>query len=172
MGFDHDTLREAGVEKADALAAVTNGDNSNVLIARVARETFSVDRVCARIYDPRRAEIYQRLGIPTVATVAWTTDQVLRRLLPDDQHHDWVDAGGSMALVERHLPPQWAGHRVAELGEPGRFSVVGVTRLGTARLVTPELVAQDGDILHVLSELSAVEALRDRLDDVPAARVH
>ena len=82
VGFDRDTLLEAGIEQADAFAAVSSGDNSNILAARVARETFGVENVVARIYDPGRAEVYQRLGIPTVATVRWTADQVLRRLLP------------------------------------------------------------------------------------------
>ena len=82
FGFDRDHLAEAGIDEAGAFASVTNGDNSNILCARIARETYGIERVVARIYDPRRALIYQRLGIPTVATVAWTTDQVLRRLLP------------------------------------------------------------------------------------------
>ena len=72
VGFDRDTLHEAGIEDAYAFAAVSSGDNSNILAARVARETFGVENVVARIYDPGRAEVYQRLGIPTVATVKWT----------------------------------------------------------------------------------------------------
>src|SRR5215210_1340847 len=87
FGFDRDNLVEAGIERAGAVAAVTNGDNSNILVARIARESFGIERVVARIYDPRRAAIYQRLGIPTVATVSWTTDQVLRRLLPGEHPH-------------------------------------------------------------------------------------
>ena len=79
VGFDRDILIQAGIERADAFAAVSNGDNSNILAARVARENFGVANVVARIYDPGRAEIYQRLGIPTVATVIWTADQILRR---------------------------------------------------------------------------------------------
>ena len=89
IGFDRDRLLEAGIERAGALAAVTSGDNSNIMIARVARETFGVERVVARIYDPRRAAIYQRLGIPTVATVAWTSERVLRRsgMCLETQHY-------------------------------------------------------------------------------------
>ena len=83
VGFDRDVLTEAGIERAGAFAAVSSGDNSNVIAARVARESFGVQRVVARIYDPRRASVYQRLGIPTVATVAWTADQMLRRLIPE-----------------------------------------------------------------------------------------
>src|SRR5689334_10195061 len=82
VGFDRDTLREAGIEQAYAFAAVSSGDNSNILAARVARETFGIENVVARIYDPGRAEVYQRLGIPTVATVRWTANQMLRRLVP------------------------------------------------------------------------------------------
>src|SRR5207249_696618 len=92
FGFDRDHLTQAGIEHAGAVAAVTSGDNSNILTARIARENFAIERVVARIYDPRRALIYQRLGIPTVATVSWTTDQVMRRLLPsDEQPHEWLD---------------------------------------------------------------------------------
>ena len=94
FGFDRDHLLEAGIDEAGALAAVTNGDNSNILTARIARENFGIERVVARIYDPRRAVIYQRLGIPTVATVSWATDQVLRRLLPGEVQADWVDPSG------------------------------------------------------------------------------
>ncbi|MSV49710.1 MAG: TrkA family potassium uptake protein, partial [Actinobacteria bacterium] len=100
VGFDRDTLVEAGIERAEAFAAVSNGDNSNILAARVARETYGVKNVVARIYDTGRAEIYQRLGIPTVATVLWTTDQILRRLLPDGSRSEWSDATGSVQLCE------------------------------------------------------------------------
>ena len=83
IGFDRDVLEAAGIQQASAVAAVTNGDNSNILIARVAREKFGIENVVARIYDPKRAEIYERLGISTVATVKWTADRILRRILPD-----------------------------------------------------------------------------------------
>ena len=107
------TSRRRARSDADALAAVTSGDNSNILTARIARETYKIPNVVARIYDPRRAEIYQRLGIPTVATVTWTIDQVLRRLLPDGTVGDWSDATGALDLVERSLPDAWAGRRCA-----------------------------------------------------------
>src|SRR5205085_5041059 len=81
VGFDQDTLREAGIEEAGAFAAVSSGDNSNIIAARVARETFSVKKVVARIYDQKRAEVYERLGIPTVATVPWTADRLMQALV-------------------------------------------------------------------------------------------
>jgi trk system potassium uptake protein TrkA len=165
LGFDRDDLVEAGVEGAGALAAVTNGDNTNILTARIARENFGIERVVARIYDPRRALIYQRLGIPTVATVSWTTDQVLRRLLPSDQQtHDWIDPTGKVCLVEFNLPATWAGKKLAGLNEPGQFWLTAVSRLGSAEIVTPSTMGQDGDVLMFVSDVQYVDALRSRLD--------
>ncbi len=172
FGFDRDTLLEAQIDQAGAAAAVTSGDNSNIMAARVARETFEVERVVARIYDPRRAAIYQRLGIPTVATVAWTTDQVLRRLLPGDYASNWTDSSGSIALVERDLPGSWAGRPLRLIEEPGRCKVVAVTRLGAARLFDPDLVGQEGDILHLLVASGTLEELQERLDATETGGPH
>jgi trk system potassium uptake protein len=149
VGFDRDRLREAGIERAGALAAVTNGDNSNIVVARVAREAFQVERVVARIYDARRAAIYERLGIPTVATVQWTTERVLRRILSDGQAIEWVDPSAKICLVERTVPPTWAGRRLGELELPGVARLVGVARLGEASLPDPDHAAQDGDVIWV-----------------------
>jgi trk system potassium uptake protein TrkA len=167
FGFDRDNLREAGIERAGAVAAVSNGDNSNILVARIARESFGIERVVARIYDPRRAAIYQRLGIPTVATVSWTTDQVLRRLLPGEQPHDWIDPSAKVCLVERMLPQAWGGKKLAELNEPGRFWLTAVTRLGEAQIAGAKLVGQEGDVLHFMADVNALDALRERLEHGP-----
>ena len=105
VGFDRDTLLEAGIERAGAFAAVSNGDNSNIIAARVARETYGIERVVARIYDPGRAEVYSRLGIPTVATVRWTSDQILRRLLPEHASDDWHDPSGNVIVAELACAP-------------------------------------------------------------------
>lgn len=164
FGFDRETLIEAGIEQADALAAVTSGDNSNIMSARVGRETFEVERVVARIYDPRRAVIYQRLGIPTVATVSWTTDQVLRRLIPGAHPPDWSDATGSISLVERDLPPAWAGRSLTELTEAGRFNIVAVTRGGSARVAESTLIGQQGDVLHLMVDSTSLDALQSKLE--------
>jgi len=151
FGFDRDHLEQAGASGAAALAAVTNGDNSNVLSARIARETYQIPNVVARIYDPRRAAIYQRLGIPTVATVTWTTDQVLRRLFPDEGATEWTDPTGRFTLLERGLPEQWAGRSLSSLvnGSPARL--VLLTRAGEARMAGSDLVGQEGDILTFLA---------------------
>ncbi len=167
FGFDRDTLEDAGVRDAGAVAAVTSGDNSNIMAARVARETFEVERVVARIYDPRRAVIYQRLGIPTVATVSWTTDQVMRRLLPGESPADWTDASGTVGLVERDLPATWVGKKLGGLDEPGSLTVTAVTRLGSAQVVRPDLVGQDGDIVHVMADLAALPQLEHKLAHGP-----
>lgn len=150
VGFDRDTLREAGVEQAYAFAAVSSGDNSNILAARVARETFGVGRVAARIYDSARAEVYERLGIPTVATVKWTADQMVRRLLPRGVVSEWTDASGAVHLAEVPVPPSWVGRRLGELERATSTRVAFVTRLGRARLPGPDTVHQEGDVLHLL----------------------
>ena len=163
FGFDRDHLEQAGVLEAQALAAVTNGDNSNVLTARIARETYQIPNVVARIYDPRRAVIYQRLGIPTVATVTWTTDQVMRRLFPETSVVEWADPTGEVNLIERLLPGGWAGRALSELAEADRFRPVIVTRAGAARLATPDLVGQEGDVLLIAVRTGAQEELERRL---------
>ena len=165
VGFDRDTLLEAGIETADAFAAVSNGDNSNILAARVARETYGVDNVVARIYDPGRAEIYQRLGIPTVATVIWATDQILRRLVPEGSRSEWRDASGAVQLCEMHPHKDWFGMAITELEEATGARVAFITRLGEGLIPDVHSVLQEGDLLHVTvrdSELSKVEQILAR----------
>src|SRR5487761_1045504 len=112
IGFDREVLIQAGIEQADAFAAVSSGDNSNIIAARVVREAFGIQRVAARIYDPRRAEVYQRLGIPTVATVRWTADQMLRTLLPVGAESLWRDPTGKIVLAEVAYSERWLGEKV------------------------------------------------------------
>lgn len=162
-GFDRDDLDRAGAGDATALAAVTSGDNSNILTARIARETYEIPNVVARIYDPRRAQIYLRLGIPTVATVSWTIDQVRRRLVPGAGEVEWSDSTGTLSLVERDLPERWAGKRLVDLDVPGEVTLVSVTRAGAVRLDLGDLVGQEGDILHVMVTASALARLETRL---------
>jgi trk system potassium uptake protein TrkA len=148
-GFDRDALDAAGAPKAAALAAVTSGDNSNILTARIARENYNVPRVVARIYDPRRAEIYQRLGIPTVATVSWTIDRVLQRMLPDAVAPEWTDPTGRLMLLEQLIPDSWAGKHIRELVDGGKGCLVAVSRAGEPRLDVANLLGQEGDVLHI-----------------------
>lgn len=162
MGFDRDTLVEAGIEQASAFAAVSSGDNSNIISARVARETFGVENVVARIYDPRRAEVYSRLGIPTVATVRWTADSMLRRLIPDGAHSEWTDPTGNLALCEMAYDIGWVGRSVGEIQDATkRIRIAFLTRYGEVVLPTRETALQDGDQLHLLvirADIERVEA--------------
>ena len=140
------------IENADAFAAVSSGDNSNVIAARVARESFGVQRVVARIYDPRRADVYQRLGIPTVATVRWTADQMLRRLLPEGAEPLWRDPTGAVVLAEVACVDDWLGEKVSALEEMAQTRIVFISRLGRAMIPGPGTVLQEGDVLHVVAE--------------------
>jgi trk system potassium uptake protein len=150
LGFDRDTLLEAGIQDAYAFAAVSSGDNSNILAARVARETFGVAKVVARIYDPGRAEVYQRLGIPTVATVPWTADQMARRLLPVDATPEFRDASGTLVLAEVQVHLGWVGRRMASLDEAAGGRVAYLTRLGEGLVPGPDTVYQEGDLIHIV----------------------
>jgi trk system potassium uptake protein len=149
VGFDREVLSKAGITDQSAVMAVTSGDNSNILIARVARETFGVDRVVARIYDPERAVVYERLGIPTVASVSWTSARALRHVLPDPGHSDWIDPTSTYALVERKVPAAAAGVSIAQLGEAG-LRVALLTRTGSARLPDQAMLVQQDDLIHLL----------------------
>jgi len=171
-GFDREALDAAGAKDATALAAVTSGDNSNILTARIARETYEIPRVVARIYDPRRAEIYQRLGIPTVATVTWTIDRVLQRMLPEAVPAEWTDATGHLMLLERLLPDSWAGEPVRGLVEAANGRLVAVTRAGDPRIDVEQLLGQEGDVLHIAVTDAEVGGLERALSksDGPATR--
>ena len=170
FGFDRGHLDEAGAAKADALAAVTSGDNSNILTARIARETYEIPNVVARIYDPRRAEIFQRLGIPTVPSVSWTIDQVFRRILPASGDVEWTDASGTLHLVDRPLPAAWAGRRIADLLPGSGVRLCAMTRAGLPVLDVSEVIGQEGDMLHLLvvsEELAALQAAMHSAEPSP-----
>lgn len=167
MGFDRDTLIEAGINDAYAFAAVSNGDNSNVLAARVARETFGVSNVVARIYDPGRAEIYQRLGIPTVATVRWTADQMARRLLPVGAQSEYRDASGAVLLAEVRVHLGWVGRRLQALEDAAGCRVAYLTRLGEGLVPTSATVYQEGDLVHVITREADVPGVERVLGAAP-----
>jgi trk system potassium uptake protein TrkA len=171
LGFDRDTLLEAGIQEAYAFAAVSSGDNSNILAARVARETFGVSKVVARIYDPGRAEVYQRLGIPTVATVRWTADQMARRLLPVDATPDYRDASGTVVLAEVQVHLGWVGRRMAALEAATSGRVAFLTRLGEGLVPGPDTVYQEGDLVHLAVRETDLEPAQALLAAAPAAEV-
>jgi trk system potassium uptake protein TrkA len=171
IGFDRDTLMEAGIERADAFAAVSSGDNSNIIAARVARETFGVDNVVARIYDANRAAVYQKLGIPTVATVRWTADQVIRRLIPEGLLTEWRDPSGKVVLAEVALSPEWVGTTLTSLEEATGARVALLTRLGDGMLPDGATLVQEGDLVHFtldgprINEVTAICAAAPKPSD-------
>lgn len=167
VGFDRDTLLEAGIEDAYAFAAVSSGDNSNILAARVARETFGVSHVVARIYDPGRAEVYQRLGIPTVATVLWTADQMLRRLLPQGATSEYTDASGSIVLVQADVHRGWVGLTMMDVQRLTGARVAFLTRLGEGFLPKPDTVFQEGDLMHVVTRVDDIATVERLLAGPP-----
>jgi trk system potassium uptake protein len=149
-GFDGDVLRQAGIERADAFAAVSSGDNSNIISARLARETFGVARVVARIYDQRRAQVYERLGIPTVATVRWTADRIFRHLIPDGRGEVFRDPTSTISIIEAAIHRDWIGHPVRSLEDAAGARVAYLTRFGIGTLPTASTVLQEGDQVFML----------------------
>ncbi len=166
IGFDPDILIAAGIERASALAAVTNGDNSNIMIARVARERFAVQSVVARIYDPKRSEIYERLGIATVATVKWTAERIMRRIVADRPAVEWTDPSAEMVLVERIVGDAWVGERSSVL-DGGPAKVVGLRRYGKAMLASDDVLVQQGDVLYLAVMNAEIASLDTFLAEGP-----
>ncbi len=166
-GFDRDVLFQAEATNADALAAVTSGDNSNILCARIARDHYNIKNVVARIYDPARADIYMKLGIPTVATATWTTQQVKRWMLPRDDSVAWSDAAGTLHLVERVVPDAFAGKPMANFNVGDAVRVVGLIRGGQGRVTVEGLFAQEDDVLEFLVTTEGLDQLTSLLDVGP-----
>jgi trk system potassium uptake protein len=167
IGFDQGVLERAGVEKADAFAAVSSGDNSNIIAARVARETFGIQQVVARIYDPGRAEVYQRLGITTVATVKWTADQVLRRLLPAGAEPDFRDPSGTIRVDHVPVNEAWVGQRTVKFQAQSGSRIAWIDRLGEGMIPTRESVIQEGDLLHLVMREENAERVYGVFNDGP-----
>ncbi|AGZ45310.1 Trk system potassium uptake protein trkA [Actinoplanes friuliensis DSM 7358] len=162
IGFDRDVLRSAGIERADAFAAVSSGDNSNIISARLARETFGVSRVVARIYDAKRAQVYERLGIPTVATIRWAADRMVRHLVPEGTVEVFRDPTSSVSIVEAPLHRDWVGQTVKSLEDATGARVAYLMRFGIGSLATASTVLQDGDqVFMVVTD--------DIVDDVLAS---
>ncbi len=168
VGFDRDTLTLAGIKDAYAFAAVSSGDNSNILAARVARETFGVERVAARIYDPQRALVYQRLGIPTVATVRWTSNQIIQRLVPQGSVPELTDPSGRVVIAEVPVARDWIGRRITDIETELSTRIAYLTRIGDGMIPGPDTVYQDGDIIHVAAATADLERIEFAAAQPPA----
>ncbi len=148
VGFDRDVLIKARIGEAHAFAAVSSGDNSNIIAARVAREQFNVETVVARIYDAKRAQVYERLGIPTVATVPWTTDRLLRAIIPEGLISEWRDPSGTVTIVNLPYHRHWIGRPLAEFEAAIGVHTAFVVRFGLGLLPTHDTVVQEGDLIY------------------------
>ncbi|MBJ6799892.1 potassium channel family protein [Geomonas propionica] len=163
MGFDREALVQAGIESADALAALTASDEVNAVSARAARLLFKVPRVVARLYDPGKAEAYRRLGIPTLSHVTWGVGRIIELLCYSPVEQVESLGGGEVELVQVELPPLLAGRSVQELTLVGEIMVVAVTRQGRTLIPTPGTLFQLGDQVHLALLTSSSQRLKHLL---------
>ncbi len=170
IGFDRDTLIDAGIENADAFAAVSSGDNSNIIAARVARETFGVGHVVARIYDPLRAEVYERLGIPTIATVPWTANRLLKNILGGTIDEEWRDPTGQVVLLHVILAESWVGEKISAFEAATGARVALISRFGKGELPSAQGVIQHGDELHVTVTDDLTDVVRGAASEGPGGQ--
>jgi trk system potassium uptake protein len=166
VGFDRDVLEEAGIKQADAFIAVSSGDNSNIVSARIAREHYHVPKVIARIYDPRRAEIYERLNIPTIASVAWSVSQIEYLLFHGREELKESFGGGSLLDYRLVIPDHLIGKLVSSVEATGVIMVAGVERGGTGFLPVQGSTFQQGDIAHFVLTKDAMGRLDALLQPV------
>ena len=160
IGFDRDTLARAEIEKVDALAAVTSSDETNVVTARIARLTFHVPRVVARVYDPRKADIYRRLGLQTVSPVVLATSRLAE--LVSFSHMDTVASlgNGEVEIVLAEIPPMFAGRMAKDLAAVGEVQVIAITRVGKTFLPAPTATFEEGDAVHLAVLSTAMDRLQ------------
>ena len=145
VGIDRDVLLRAGVERSDALAALTSGDNTNIVTARIARTIFRVPKVVARVYDPRRAEVYTRLGLRTVSTTAWGVSRIQQLLVHGELNVIRSLGSGEISIVEHEVPGHWVGRDVGHVSAAGEISVTAILRRDAALLPARETLFQQGD---------------------------
>ncbi len=165
LGFDRDVLEEAGIKEADAFVAVSSGDNSNIVSARVALERYHVPKVIARIFDPRRAEIYERLNIPTVATTTWGIKQIQLMLFHDRQEIRESLGGGDLLRLRVPVPHHLVGRPVFSLNVDGKILVAGVSRGGHGFIPTADSTLQEGDFLVAVMTKDGMNLLDDLLGE-------
>jgi trk system potassium uptake protein len=167
--FDRQVLEDAGIRRAQAFVAVTSGDNSNVVSARTAKDRFGVDRVVARIYDPERATIYERLGLTTIASARWTAEAVLRALLPDGNRIEGsVGPGGSgeVVIITLTIPRGLHGLPTAKIERAGEAVLVAITRGGQTGLPVANALLEGGDQVHLSVARDRVDEIRERIEDL------
>jgi len=163
LGFDRNILMQAGIEQAEAFVAASQSDNANIVAARIARNLFHVPRVVARLYDPRRAEIYQRLGLTTISSTNWGAERIFQ-VLTHANIDVWNTFGnGEVALVHVELPPQLTGRNVMQLNVPGEVMVVSITRNDHAFIPASGTEFHEGDLVNLVVLSSAMDRLEELL---------
>lgn len=162
-GFDREVLKRAGIESADALAAVTASDNVNVVVARIARDLFHIPRAVARVYNPRRLPIYEKFGLQTVASSSWGAQRIEQLILHPGLQSLFASGHGEVQLYEISVPEAWAGRPLGELVPGQGFVATAIVRCGHALLPEPATPLQAQDLLHVSATTEGVAVLRQRL---------
>jgi trk system potassium uptake protein TrkA len=160
IGFDRTVLLQAGIERADGLAAVTDSDEANVVTARAARQFFRVPKVVARLYDPRKAEIYRRLGVQTISQVTWAVNRVVELLCYSHLETLLSLGSGEVDMVESEVPHLLVGRPVSELTVPGEVLVVAVSRHGKTFIPTLSTEMREGDMIHLAILAASGERLK------------
>jgi trk system potassium uptake protein TrkA len=163
VGFDQDVLISAGIEKADAFAATSSSDNANIISARIARNLFHVPRVVARLYDPGRAEIYQRLGLLTISSTTWGAERIRELLTQSDLDPILTFGSGEVCLLTVETPYHLVGKMVKHLAVAGEIQVIAITRKGHAFIPQTGADLQCGDLLHLGVLASAMDRVRNFL---------
>lgn len=164
VGFDHKVMIEAGIESADAFAATSPSDNANIVAARIARNIFRVPRVVARLYDPRRAEIYRRLGLMTISSTTWGAERIRELLLHAELDPALTFGHGEVCMVNLETAPQLVGKSVRSLSVPGEIDVSAITRQGQAFIPLSGTEFRKGDIIHLVVLASAMDRFKALLD--------
>lgn len=165
VGFDRTVLIKAGIERADGLAAVTESDEANVVAARLASQIFRVPKVVARLYDPRKAEIYRRLGLQTISTTTWGIHRIAN-LLSYTHVGTTTSISAELDLVEIEVPPLLVGRPVRDLSVPGEIRVIAIVRAGKSFLCGPDTLFEQGDLVELAVLSSSAERLKKLLEAI------
>ena len=163
VGFDRLVLESAGIEQADAFAATSSSDNANIIAARIARNVFHVPHVIARLYDPRRAEIYRRLGLVTISSTTWGAERICELIMHAELDPVFTFGSGEVSLVAVEVPPQLVGRLVRDLAVPGEIMVVNITRQGKALIPLTGTDFREDDLLHLAVTAEAMKRVKSLL---------
>lgn len=150
VSYDLDVLKRAGIDNCFGFASVTDDDNINILASRIAKSMFNVEKVAVRVYDQSKASIFERFGIPTVSTIHWTVDNILREMIPIGADSQFVDSTGKVVLSQVDYDPSWVGHKVSSIEKLANIRVAYIRRFGESFVPNNDDILQDSDRLHLM----------------------